>query len=139
MIKTMEEDFFLKNINAGKVFEIIERADYAVLYTIRQMAGKQEDPVYLSDLAEKMELPLQNASKAITQLEAHGYVTWSMDEKRERTYVALTEKAKNKMEEQRERLMDAYQKISEEIPEDDIKTTIQTLSTIRSLFAEING
>lgn len=139
MIKTIEEDFFLKNINAGKVFEIIERADYAVLYTIRQMAGKQEDPVYLSDLAEKMELPLQNASKAITQLEAQGYVIWSMDEKRERTYVVLTEKAKHKMEEQRKRLMDAYQKISEEIPEEDIKTTIQTLSTIRSLFVEING
>lgn len=139
MIKTMEEDFFLKNINAGKVFEIIERADYAVLYTIRQMAGKQEDPVYLSDLAAKMELPLQNASKAITQLEARGYVTWSMDEEKECTYVTLTKKAKSKMEEQRKRLMDAYQKISEEIKEEDIKTTIQTLSTIRALFAEING
>lgn len=139
MIKTMEEDFFLKNINAGKVFGIIERADYAVLYTIRQMAGKQEEPVYLSDLAEKMELPLQNASRAITQLETQGYVTWSMDEKRERTYVTLTSKAKQLMEEQRQRLIDAYQKISEEVPEEDIKTTIKTLSAIRSLFAEING
>ena len=60
-----EEWFFLHNFDVDKVFSTIQRADYLVLYYIRQQAAQHPgSKVYLADLAAAMGLKVTELSKA---------------------------------------------------------------------------
>lgn len=132
------EQFFLENLNVESVFNIIERADYVFLYYIRQCMKESEieDGVYLSELAEKMKLSIVDTSRAAKNLENKGYVTWKLDESKEKTYLMLTNKAVELMQSQRRKLLEAYQKITEGIRKEDLEVTMLTLSKIRFLLEE---
>ena len=132
------EEFFLENLNVESVFNIIERADYFFLYYIRQCmkTSEGEEGVYLSELAEKMNMSIVEASKAAKNLENKGYVTWKLDESKEKTYLLLTNKAVELMQSQRRKLLDAYQKITEGIRREDLEVTLLTLSKIKFLLEE---
>lgn len=135
----IEEEFFLKNINVERVFQIIERTDYLFLYNIKECMKKSEiaDGVYLSELAEQMDLSVTETSKAVKSLEEKGYVMWRLDENKERTYIVLTNKAVELGREQKNKMIDAYEKITSNIAKDDIETVLSTLSRIRQLLEEI--
>lgn len=94
------------------------------------------DGVYLSDLAEYMNMPMPDISKAIKKLEQKGYVEWHTDEKKERTYITPTTKAVSDMRNQRESLVSAYGKIVDNIDDNDLKTTIETIAKIRNILGE---
>lgn len=133
-----EEDFFLKSINVEKIFDVIERTDYFFLYNIRQCReySELEEGVYLSELAEYMDISIPNTSKAVKGLEDKGYVVWKTDEMKERTYIVLTSKAIELMRGQKRRMMDCYEKIITNIREEDLDVMMRTLNRIRELVAE---
>lgn len=135
----IEEKFFLENINVERVFQIIERTDYLFLYNIKECMKKSEitDGVYLSELAEHMNLSVSETSKAVKALEEKGYVMWRLDENKERTYIVLTNKAVELGREQKNKMVDAYEKITSNIAKEDIETVLSTLSRIRKLLEEI--
>lgn len=130
------EIFFLENLNVESVFNIIERADYFFLYYIRQCMSDSgvKDGVYLSELAEKMNMSIVEASKAAKNLENKGYVIWKLDEDKEKTYLVLTNKAVELMQSQKRKLVDAYQKITEGIRREDLEVTLLTLNKIKFLL-----
>lgn len=138
-VSSVQEDFFLESIDVGKVFQIIERADYLFLYNIKQCMKKTEleDGVYLTELAEYMELSIPDISKAVKKLQECGYVTWKMDEKKERTYVTLTNKAVENMHGQKRKLMEAYKKIIENVSKEDLEVTLHTMRKVRELLKEV--
>lgn len=135
-IDNMEEDFFLKNINVDRVFEIMERTDYFFLYYIKlcMKKSKIKNGVYLSDLAEEMKMPVADISKAVKNLEDKGYVSWKLDKQKEKTYIVLTNKAVELGGSQKRKLMDAYEKIIANIRKEDLEITRLTLSKIRQLL-----
>lgn len=135
-IDNMEEDFFLKNINVDRVFEIMERTDYFFLYNIKlcMKKSKIKNGVYLSDLAEEMKMPVADISKAVKNLEDKGYVSWKLDKQKEKTYIVLTNKAVELGGSQKRKLMDAYEKIITNIRKEDLEITKLTLSKIRKLL-----
>lgn len=139
-IGSIEEDFFLKSINVERVFGIIERTEYFLIYNIKKCMEKSEiaGGVYLSALAEAMELSIADASKAVKSLEEKGYVTWKLDEKKEKTYIVLTNKAIELGQAQKRKIVDAYKKITSNIGKEDMEVTLLTLSKIRQLLEEIN-
>ena len=138
-IGNKEEEFFLKSINVERVFEIIERTDYLFLYNIKECIKKSEIPegVYLSELAKEMDLPITETSKAVKSLEDKGYVTWKLDENKEKTYIVLTNKAVELGQGQKRKMIDAYEKITSNIRKEDMEVTLLTLSKIRQLLEEI--
>lgn len=138
-IGSKEEEFFLKSINVERVFQVIERTDYLFLYNIKECMKKSEIPdgVYLSELAEQMELSITDTSKAVKSLEEKGYVTWKLDENKEKTYIVLTNKAIELSRGQKRKMIEAYEKITSNIKREDIEFTLSTLSKIRQLLEEI--
>lgn len=92
---TSAEEFFLKSVNVESIFEFIERTDYLFLYSIKECVEKSDchERVYLSEVAEYMKLSIPETSKMVKSLENKGYIIWKLDEKKERTYLVLTNKA----------------------------------------------
>lgn len=137
-LENREEEFFLKSMNVEQVFEIIERTDYFFLYNIKECMKKSEleDGVYLSNLAEEMEMSITDTSKAVKSLEDKGYITWKLDENKERTYIVLTNKAIELVRGQKRKIIDAYEKITLNIRKEDMETTLLTLAKIRQYQIE---
>ncbi|MCD8189837.1 MAG: MarR family transcriptional regulator [Clostridiales bacterium] len=128
------EDFFLNRLNVEKVFAFIDQTDSFWLYHIERSEA-EDGRVYLSDLAAEMDVTVPVASRSIRALAEKGYVLWETDEKRERTYVSLTGRAKELMDSQRQRMSSAYEKALETIPREDLETTMSTMAKIRSIVA----
>ena len=125
---TSAEEFFLKSVNVESIFEFIERTDYLFLYSIKECVEKSDchEGVYLSEVAEYMKLSIPETSKMVKSLE-----------KKERTYLVLTNKAIELSNCQKEKMIEAYEKIISNIQEDDLAVTQCTLRKIRQLMEEI--
>ena len=139
VIGSIEEEFFLKSINVERVFEFIERTDYLFLYNIKECIKKSECPggAYLTEIAAHMDLSITEASKAVKNLEDKGYVSWKLDENKEKTYVVLTNKVVELSLGQKKKMTDAYERITSAISKEDLKVTLHTLSKIRQILDEI--
>lgn len=132
--RNLGEDFFLNRLNMEQVFAFIDQTDSFWLYHIERCAAEADsDRVYLSDLAEEMDVTVSVASKSIRALAEKGFVLWETDEKRERTYVSLTTRSKELMASQRQRLSDAYEQVLRTIPQEDLDTTMNTMAKIRAI------
>ena len=126
---TSAEEFFLKSINVESIFEFVERTDYLFLYSIKECVEKSDchEGVYLSEVAEYMKLSIPETSKMVKSLENKGYIIWKLDEK----------KAIELSNCQKEKMIEAYEKIISNIQEDDLAVTRCTLRKIRQLMEEI--
>ena len=109
-VGTSAEEFFLKSINVESIFEFVERTDYLFLYSIKECVEKLDchEGVYLSEVAEYMKLSIPETSKMVKSLENKGYIIWKLDEKKERTYLVLTNKAIELSNCQKEKMIEAY-------------------------------
>ena len=125
-----------KNISAEYIFDIVEKTDFFLIRSIQEGIKNSvlEEGVYLSDLAEQMNVPVTQISAAVKKLESKGYVLWKLDDSRERTYIMLTDRALKLESDQKRKMMDAYEKIISNIRKEDLETTMLTISKIRQLF-----
>lgn len=107
----------------------IERTDYLFLYYIKCYEDEylHERKVYLSALAEQIGLSVPEISKAVEGLRDKGYVQWQTDYEKGRTYVELTSKAIELMEEEKKRMHECYQKIRLEIASDELEQMQKTM------------
>ena len=134
-----EEEFFLQGVNVEKVFAFLDRTDYFFLYNIKKCTEVSElsDGVYLSELADFMNLPMPQISTTVKRLQEKGYVSWKTDMKQERTFIMLTNSAIELMRRQKRHMVEAYEKIETNIRREDLETTLLTLSRIRELITEM--
>ena len=139
LLNHKEEQFFLDNFNVDRIFYTIGRADYLFLYHIKrcETQSKLGKRVYLSVLADTMNLPIPQISKAVENLRNKGYVSWKTDSEAGKTYVKLTSKAVELMRDERERMENSYKRILEEIGEEELERTIRTMRTITGILKEM--
>lgn len=130
------EEFFLRNINTDKIFDLIGRTDYWFLYEIKRCMSDSasESGVYLSDLSDYMDISITEVSKEINKLSENGYVIWKTDEKKERTYVTLTNKSIELMACQRREMQQNYEKIMNSISKEDLEITLKTMGKIKKII-----
>jgi len=135
----LEERFFLDNFefHLDHVFRRIQRADYLVLYSIqaRQEAAPGEK-VYLSDLAEGMGLRVPELSRMVEKLQDKGFLVWKTDREAGRSYLELSSKATEQMETQRQRMKTSYQRLREELGEEELAHTVATMRRIAQILQE---
>ncbi|MGI6021105.1 MAG: MarR family transcriptional regulator, partial [Lachnospiraceae bacterium] len=93
---------------------------------------------YLADLASEMNLSIPDTSRAVKKLQEKGYVSWMLDENKEKTYIALTKNAVEMSERQKEKIASAYEKIVSEISKEDLETTVRTLASISKMIGTGN-
>lgn len=131
-----EESFFLNNFNIDKVFNTIERADYLFLYYIKYCGDQTQNKgrVYLSALSETMNIGIPELSKAMESLQNKGYILWQTDDEAGRTYVELTSKAVELMNDERKRMENCYRRIQDEIGMEELERTLQTMKKITSIL-----
>lgn len=132
-----EELFFLDNFNLDRVFNTIKRADYLVLYYIQsRREAAPEQKVYLSDLAEAMEVRVVQISKAVEKLQEKGFVMWKTDAEAGRTYVELTSKAVELMAAERSWMKRCYERIRTELGDEELARTAESLHRISTILKE---
>ena len=132
-----EEWFFLHNFDVDKVFSTIQRADYLVLYYIRQQAAQHPgSKVYLADLAAAMGLKVTELSKAVEKLQDKGFVAWKTDKEAGRTYVELSSKAVELMAEERDFMKRCYERLRTELGVDELRRTVGTMQKVTAILKE---
>ena len=132
-----EEWFFLHNFDVDKVFSTIQRADYLVLYYIRQQAAQHPgSKVYLADLAAAMGLKVTELSKAVEKLQDKGFVAWKTDREAGRTYVELSSKAVELMAEEHDFMKRCYERLRTELGDDELRRTVDTMQKVTALLKE---
>lgn len=129
------EQLFLDNVSVEMVFNLIDRIDYLFLRYIRNVGNQEAEKkeVYLSELAEGLQLPMAEVSKEVNRLQDKGYVRWLMGEKRDRTYVEVTQTAVDLLERQKEHLKEIYQKIVEELGEEETMVMLRSMHRIAEI------
>ena len=132
-----EEWFFLHNFDVDKVFSTIQRADYLVLYYIRQQAAQHPgSKVYLADLAAAMGLKVTELSKAVEKLQDKGFVAWKTDKEAGRTYVELSSKAVELMAEEHDFMKRCYERLRTELGDDELRRTVDTMQKVTAILKE---
>ena len=132
-----EEWFFLHNFDVDKVFSTIQRADYLVLYYIRQQAAQHPgSKVYLADLAAAMGLKVTELSKAVEKLQDKGFVAWKTDKEAGRTYVELSSKAVELMAEEHDFMKRCYERLRSELGDDELRRTVDTMQKVTAILKE---
>ncbi|MCD7956808.1 MAG: MarR family transcriptional regulator [Lachnospiraceae bacterium] len=142
--------FFRDTFNTDALYRGIEQKDYFFLHCIRECAINRDDghampeelmapnpdknKVYLSELAETMNLKMPEISKTIGHLEEKGYLQWETDTKIGKTYVILSDNALEVMDREYKQMKDCYERIVEEIDADELKGMVQTLKKIREIM-----
>lgn len=131
------EWFFLHELNVDKVFSTIQRADYLVLYYIRQQAAQHPgSKVYLADLAAAMGLKVTELSKAVEKLQDKGFVAWKTDKEAGRTYVELSSKAVELMAEEHDFMKRCYERLHSELGDDELRRTVDTMQKVTAILKE---
>lgn len=131
------EWFFLHELNVDKVFSTIQRADYLVLYYIRQQAAQHPgSKVYLADLAAAMGLKVTELSKAVEKLQDKGFVAWKTDKEAGRTYVELSSKAVELMAEEHDFMKRCYERLRTELGVDELRRTVDTMQKVTAILKE---
>lgn len=133
-----EEQFFLEYFNTDRVFKSIRRADYLFLCAIRANAGKRGRPgrTYLADLSRELDIPVPTLSRTVERLQDKGFVTWKTDPAAGRTYVKLTSKAVELMEDERARMRDAYRRITDEIDPKELDRAMDVVRRITAILRD---
>ena len=131
---TSVEQLFLDNVNVEQVFQLMDRIDYLFLRYIREQSARSDHGgVYLAELAERLQMPMPQVSKEISKLQERGYIKWLMGEERNRTYVQLTQKAADKLEQQRQYLRKVYEKITEKLGEEETAVFVKSLHRVAEI------
>lgn len=134
-LKTTEDlDLFMLNSEGSGMFGLMSKSDYVYMGSILEyMKRSGSGKAYISDLAEYFSLPVSKVSKRVRKLEDKGYLSWLMDDDKERTYVEVTNIARELIAEQDEKMEKCRDIMEEEIPEDELDITVKTLAKIRRI------
>ena len=135
-----EELLFLEYFNTDRIFSTIQRADYLFLRAIQSREGERGRPgrTYLADLADGLNMPIPTLSKTIERLQDKGFVTWKTDRSAGQTYVKLTSKAVELMDDESRKMKTAYDRIRAEIDEKDLEQAMGTLKKVTEILRASN-
>lgn len=96
-----------------------------------------EKKVTVSDLCDRMSLSKGTVSGIVTRLEEAGYVEKLRSEKDKRiTYITFTNKGKTFAKEYKDTMNNSFNKIVENLTEDEIKELKENLLKIKKIFKE---
>lgn len=143
--KLLFEDFTLHRYLVAEhaMFQIthsLKRGEYLMLIFIHHTAQEREDgKVYLKEIAEEVELPMNEVSADIKGLRDSGYVKWTHDGAGENgTYVVMTDNGNEMLEENRKKLADFYKKVIEEYGYDKLIALVDSMKELETTMHRIH-
>lgn len=127
-------------MNRGRVRKFLEKTsipEYIALSCIE--AGNvtsqgSVNKIYLKDLTDKMQMPIQEVSAMVEKLSIQELVTWTYDGIGESgTYVMITERGSSLMREQELKLKEYYGKVIEKYGKDKFIQLIQMMKEMEEV------
>lgn len=100
--------------NMEKIFRNINPLDYEIISVLAKKSSSADgqDKFYLSDISEKIQIPIGKVSKIVRLLDERHFVKWQHDgDGNEGTYIQITEKGLEAVKQQQEKLRDFYTNI----------------------------
>lgn len=144
-IQLTEEMAYVRHIvsreHIDNLFTELSPLEYTTLTALCRRMGlhKQDEKVYLAEIAEEMNLPIQQVSKMAQSLSNRGLVYWKHDGKGEKgTYITLSEIGKESYEQQRVRLGHYYGAVMDELGEDRFREILKALRDLESAMNKVS-
>ncbi len=133
------EDFFFRLPDMDRLYQSLEKADYTILYDILrlQRTKGETEKIYLSELAEFLNLSVTDTSKIVKKLQNRGYVDWSTTENNERTYIKITSYGVELMQDEARRMKKCYEEIKKKISQEDIDNAVGTFKKISAIIKSV--
>lgn len=131
--------FLMNKDKAHSLFQEMNVAEYIALHLISKTAeGQPENFTYLTDLADKLEMPLSGVSRMVTRLKEQGLVLWSHNGKgNEGTFVTITESGFRAMERQDERMEAYYRRVIEKFGRENLVRLLQQMEALEQTMDEV--
>jgi DNA-binding MarR family transcriptional regulator len=131
--------YLLEKVDLKILFKDISLLDYNAMQSILRYNRKKEESekIYLRELAEELKIPISRASQMISGLQDKGMVKWKHDGKGEKgTYIIITDKGQEVVENQQNILMDFYGSVIERYGEDDFAEMLEMVSRLENVMSE---
>ena len=124
--------YLLSKDDARFVFKDVNIAEYIVLHFMSEQIESDSiysDRIYLSEISEKLNLPIRKTSKLIREMSVKNLINWDHDgDGKDGTYVTLTEHGKSVFEETDGKLKDFYTRVLQKFGKEKM---IQLLSLMK--------
>ena len=123
--------------NVRKLFTKMTAAEYTAVWVLsRDKEGDDESrKIYLSDISEKLKLPMPMVSKMVRGLRDKGLVTWRHDGRGEDgTYILITAKGIRLATEQQEILVNFYKNVIESFGKEHFVDFIREISELEQFM-----
>lgn len=124
--------YLLSKDDARFVFKDVNIAEYIVLHFMSEQIESDSiysDRIYLSEISEKLNLPIRKTSKLIREMSGKNLINWDHDgDGKDGTYVTLTEHGKSVFEETDGKLKDFYTRVLQSFGKEKM---IQLLSLMK--------
>lgn len=111
----------MENMTLEGLFRNISSVDFFAMWTISKMLDgiSSGEKIYLKDISEKLNLPMNRVSQAIRKLEERGLIQWKYDGKGEDgTYIIITAIGSDTAEEQRHTIQEMHQRVIKKFGKD---------------------
>lgn len=135
--------FLLNRDKAHSLFTEVDVAEYIALHLIARTAAAHSgvsQPTYLTELAEKLEMPLSGVSKMVTKLKDRGLVLWShAGNGSEGTFVSITESGFAAMERQDGILEGYYGQVVERFGRENLVRLLKQLDDLERIMNEVDA
>lgn len=130
--------YLLSRDNAKSMFKDVHITEYIVLEYMCEQKEKDSiysDKIYLSEISEKLNLPIRKTSKLIREMKGKNLVRWDHDgDGKDGTYVTITEHGMKVFAETDGKLRDFYARILEKFGKEKVVQLLQLMKEFDSVM-----
>lgn len=130
--------YLLSKDDARYMFRDISIAEYIVLHFMCEQIESDSiysDRIYLSEISEKLNLPIRKTSKLIREMSGKSLINWDHDgDGKDGTYVTITEHGRNVFEETDRRLREFYTRVLENFGREKMIELLQLMKEFDSVM-----
>ena len=130
--------YMLSKDDAKSVLKDINIAEYIVLHFMCEQIESDSiysDRIYLSEISEKLNLPIRKTSKLIREMSGKNLISWDHDgDGKDGTYVTITERGKTVFAETDSKLKDFYTRVLQKFGKDKIIQLLQLMKEFDSVM-----
>lgn len=130
--------YMLSKDDARFMFKDINIAEYILLHYMCERLESDSiysGKIYLSEISEKLNLPIRKTSKLIREMNGKNLISWDHDgDGKDGTYVTITEHGKTVFEETDGKLKDFYSRVLNKFGKEKIIQLLQLMKEFDSVM-----
>lgn len=127
-----------EKIDYGKIFRKMSTTDFVFMWMFTQhIQTTGEDRMYLTEIANRLKLPMRKVTKIVKELKDKGLVQWKFDGTGEEgTYILFTERSVASTQEQEEILKEFYHRVIVSFGEERFIRLLGEMSSLEAVISE---